>query len=118
LAAAGSANPTSIVGTAFLATIVSTIVGIGTAKLFEKFRSPNAEATAVTTSETAQEEKQNAMADVEVFVEPPKTTARGKCVLVGFLALFAYFFLTYVLPDLRLQKLLPNVFPEVATLEV
>lgn len=46
LASAGSANPTAIVGTAFLATLCSTIAGIGSVKFFQRlpfFKLPPAE---------------------------------------------------------------------------
>lgn len=111
LAAAGSANPTVIVGTAFLATICSTGVGISVAKLFEKFRGarktdPIPESILETT-ETKEIEP-----SLENFVEPPKPTARGKIILALFLALFAYFFLTLVFPDFQLQKQFPKIFPQ------
>lgn len=38
LAAAGSLNPTAIVGTSLIATIFSTIAGVGSAKIMEKWR--------------------------------------------------------------------------------
>lgn len=113
LAAAGSSNPTAIVGTAFLATIVSTAGGITTAKLFEKFRARKLEMTPIKANETSQDVRITE-AEPEIFVEPPKTTTRGKWILAGFVALFFYFFLAYVFPDMRVQKILPNVFPEIA----
>jgi spore maturation protein SpmA len=111
LAAAGSANPTAIVGTAFLATLCSTGVGIFVAKLFEKFRrEPRVEPIAETTA-IANETKETEPS-LEAFVEPPKPTARGKIVLALFLALFGYFFVTLVFPDLQLQKQFSKIFPQ------
>ncbi len=112
LAAAGSVDPTAIIGTAFLATIVSTIVGIGTAKLFEKFRNARREAQAGSKAES-QEEPQTEP-ELEVFVEPPKTTTRGKLVLACFIGMFGYFFVTLVFPDWRVQNLFPTIFPEMS----
>ena len=113
LAVAGAANPTSIVGTAFLATICSTVVGITAAKLFERFqKSRSAEPTAQSVSDaqpTGESEP-----PLEIFAEPPKTSATGKLLLAIFMAFFAYLFLSLVFPDFRLQSLLPKVFPDLS----
>jgi spore maturation protein SpmA len=115
LAVAGSANPTAIVGTAFLATICSTAVGITAAKLFEKFRRTKEAEPILVTTTGAEETK--GVEPLEVFVEPPKTTARGKVLLAIFMAIFAYFFLTIVFPDLRLQNQFPSIFPQMSVVK-
>jgi spore maturation protein SpmA len=112
LFAAGSTRSTAIVGTAFLATLCSTAVGIFVAKLFEKFRSRNVEpiAQAVDSSEETNTDDPA----MQAFIEPPKPTLRGKMILALFLALFGYFFLSLVFPSIRLQTLFPNVFPSMS----
>lgn len=114
LAAAGSANPTAIVGTAFLATLCSTAAGITFAKIFEKFRSRRQEKEASSEASAISEQDQRTEPQLEVFVEPPQTMAKGKLLLTIFVALFAYFFLTIVFPEFRLQKVLPGIFPEMS----
>ena len=114
LAAAGSANPTAIVGTAFLATLCSTAAGITFAKIFEKFRSRRQEKEASSEASAISEQDQRTEPQLEMFVEPPQTMAKGKLLLTIFVALFAYFFLTIVFPEFRLQKVLPGIFPEMS----
>ena len=110
LAVAGSANPTSIVGTAFLATICSTAIGIIAAKLFEKFSSAHPGEPAPSNAPESKLES-----EVEVFVEPPKISLKGKLALGIFLGLFAYFFLAIVFPEIRMQRISPRSFPELLT---
>ena len=112
LAVAGSANPTSIVGTAFLATICSTVVGITVAKLFEKFSRLH---PAETVLPTGAEKNEIAESPEETFVEPPKISPLGKLALLIFLALFVYFFLAMIFPGARLQNVSPRFFPELLT---
>lgn len=107
LAVAGSANPTSIVGTAFLATICSTVVGVSAAKLFEKI----SRARAVEPSPSARPELKQEVED-EIFTEPPKILPMGRVALGIFLALFVYFFLAIIFPEIRLQRVSPRFFPE------
>ncbi len=115
LAVAGAANPTSIVGTAFLATICSTAVGIASAKLFEKrgvFRAGE-EPVQPAASDAAGEGD----APMDIFVEPAKTTKGGKVLLAFFIAFFTYIFITLVFPNWRLQNLFPNVFPQMSVVK-
>jgi spore maturation protein SpmA len=112
LSAAGSSNPTAIVGTAFLATLCSTGVGIFVAKLFEKFRGARRIEPIEPLPVASPEESKEPEPALEAFVEPPKPTTRGKIILALFLALFGYFFVTLVFPDLQLQKQFPKIFPQ------
>ncbi|MEO7678077.1 MAG: nucleoside recognition domain-containing protein, partial [Verrucomicrobiota bacterium] len=106
LAIAGSANPTSIVGTAFLATLCSTAVGITAAKIFEKFSRQRAGEKIRCASD---EEKPSA--EEETFVQPPRTSTLGKIALAVFLLVFAGFFFTLVVQKIRAQNLFPEIFP-------
>jgi spore maturation protein SpmA len=86
LAAAGSLRPTAIIGTALVATTVSTIVGITSVKLFEKmrwFRLPAAP--------PVQEPSENV--PTELAARPPEpVTAPLSAVAKGLLILFVVFF--------------------------
>lgn len=115
LAVAGSANPTAIVGTAFLATLCSTAVGITVAKLFEKFSRAKPDQAA---APTVSEKKEMAAAEEDIFVDPPKITPLGKLALGIFLALFVYFFLAMIFPNLRLQNSFPGIFPQLVSANV
>jgi spore maturation protein SpmB len=112
LAVAGSVNPTSIVGTAFLATICSTVVGITVAKFFEKFSRAKPDQAA---APTVSEKNEMAATEDEIFVDPPKITSLGKLALGVFLALFVYFFFAMIFPNVRLQNISPRLFPELLT---
>lgn len=108
LAAANSKNPTAIVGTAFLATICSTAVGIFFAKLFARKRARElAEPLTETSSPIAPPETETQLA---VSIEPPKITVGGKIILTLFLLLFVYFLLAVLNPELRLQNSFPKFF--------
>ena len=107
LAVAGGKNPTAIVGTAFLATIFSQIVGLTAVKTFEKFRmfrvaaepADASEQTAKTTSPTA--------SAPEAAPPPAALTAGGKILLVLFFGFFVYLFVTLVFPEMRLGYVPP-----------
>ncbi len=109
LAGAGSKNPTAIVGTAFIATVCSTAVGIFFAKLFAKghSKSPSNPLADTSKDEATPVEAEPLLA---VTLEPPKISGGGKVVLALFLILFAYFFLVVLKPEMRLQNIFPKNF--------
>ncbi len=100
LAAAGSTNPTAIIGPAFIATVCSTIAGITAVKFLEKlpaYRLPPIETPAAISSEIVDEAAGEA---------PPEPTAAplpawGGAVLILFFAFTAYagFLITQNRPD-------------------
>lgn len=98
LAAAGSVNPTAIIGTALVATTVSTIVGITSVKTLEKlpwFRLPPAAVVESASPEPTQ----------VVSAHVPKTRALGlgsKLVLGCFAAIFTWLFWTLAFPRDRI----------------
>ncbi len=104
LAAAGSLNPSAIIGTALLATTCSTIVAIIAVRLLEKlpgFALPNAPAGEAVVTETA---------EAEAVVEEAKLKPLGKRggILLGLMAaMFAWFFVTLAFPKDG-PKLQPN----------
>lgn len=108
LAVNGSKNSTAIVGTAFIATLCSTIVGITAAKLFEKFskREPVTSAGAIVAEQTLSEP------EAEVLAKPQKIFPLGKFTLAAFVAMFVYFFFALIFPEIQLQKLWPGIFPD------
>jgi spore maturation protein SpmA len=99
LAVAGGKNPTAIVGTSFLATIISQITGLTAVKTLEKlkmFRSP-----AHLAGQPAPPAPANA--DLPKSAEAPPPLAVWKRAALGvFIAFFVYLFLAMLLPSLRL----------------
>lgn len=108
LAVNGSTNSTAIVGTAFMATLCSTVVGVSAAKFFERFSRTRHAAAAVDASEDPVPVKPQA----EPFAKPQKISPMGKLALIAFVAMFGYFFFALIFPDLRLQNVSPNLFPD------
>ncbi len=87
LSSAGSVRPSAIIGTAFMATICSTAVGITAVKLLEKM--PGFRETAP--KKPAQREKEVDVKEdeAEVFVEPPRVLSLGgRVILSGFIFFF------------------------------
>jgi spore maturation protein SpmB len=100
LAAAGAANPTSIIGTSFFATVCSTTVAIISVKLLEKlpfFALPPATLSATPSSVAAEE---------EAVQKRPPLGGWGLAALVMMLALFGALFL--------LMAFFPVSFAEIA----
>ena len=109
LAVNGSTNSTAIVGTAFMATICSTIVGVSVAKFFEKISRRKSALTVAA--------KDDAKAVIEPTAEealfqPQKISLWGKIALAAFVAMFAYFFFALIIPEIRLQNAWPDLFPQ------
>lgn len=107
LAVNGSKNSTAIVGTAFIATLCSTVVGITAAKLFEKFYSKQRVIPAV-----GDVVGQAPHPEPEALSKPQKISMWGKVALTVFAAMFGYFFFALIFPEIKLQKLWPDVFPD------
>lgn len=104
LAVAGSSNPTSIVGTALMATICSTAVGIIAVKFLEKlpqFRVAKAEDSQEATVQNFASAPETVA--LEQSVTPPAITPIGKALLILFLLFFVYLWGTIVFPELRWQ---------------
>lgn len=103
LVAAGSAEPNAIIGTAFVATICSTIVGITVVKLLEKlptFRVP------VAISAREEKEKQTEVEEQEIELEKPKPMPGWGAAVVGaLLVFFAGVFVYLVAPQVFGQTL-------------
>ncbi len=104
LAVAGSANPTAIVPTAFLATVCAATCGVFAAKFLERlpmFRAPaHGAAEGASQAETggAKEVKDEVVEVERVEVKPLSTV--GVLLLVGFVACFVVFFLGLAFPGL------------------
>jgi spore maturation protein SpmA len=88
LAAAGSVQPTAIVGTALVATICSTVAGLVSVKTLEKL--PFYHLPPVTAADEAAKEKEEESQPATITAEPPGPLALGPRLL---LALFGAFFL-------------------------
>ena len=87
LSSAGSMRPSAIIGTAFMATICSTAVGIVSVKLLEKmpgFREPAARKVAPKEKTDAPKNED----EPELFVEPPRTLGMGGRLILGAFILF------------------------------
>ena len=88
LSSAGSVRPSAIIGTAFMATICSTVVGIAAVKLLERmpgFRETSTKKVAHKEKE-AESKKED---EAEVFVEPPRVLSLGgRMILSGFILFF------------------------------
>jgi spore maturation protein SpmB len=116
LAAAKSANPSAIIGTAFLATLCAAVSAIVAVKTFEKlklFGGPQVdhEATEVKSSSSAASQgNDNAAAGLEALKVAPMP-AWGGGVLLMFAACFVWFFLTLAFPAVAEQivKLVENL---------
>ncbi|MEP6662695.1 MAG: nucleoside recognition domain-containing protein [Verrucomicrobiota bacterium] len=110
MAAAGSKDSTAIVGTAFLATLCSTAVGVFFAKLFARWwgREPATPVMATTSNLAATAEE----AALDVYVEPPKISPGGKFILALFFLLIGYFCAAIFKPGWRLQNLFPQFFSD------
>jgi len=106
LAVNGSTNSTAIVGTAFMATLCSTVVGISAAKFFERFSKKK------TPVVVADLEQSTVDSQTELLTKPQKISTRGKLALWAFVLMFAYFFLALIFPEIRLQNVWPGVFPQ------
>src|SRR5947207_3372400 len=113
LAAAGSVRPTAIIGTALVATTVSTVVGIVSVKLLEKlrwFRVP-AQAVAAPTGEAPLQTIVGATEDVASSGagETPPQSAQpelrwcGKALLILFAAFFVWLFFNTTFASNRLK---------------
>ncbi len=90
LFAAGSRNPESIISTALVATLCSTIVAIAAAKLFERFgKNQNAFAPGETTVSQGMASGENAAADAGAVLRPPFSAAQRKRVVAAALLLVA-----------------------------
>ena len=98
LAAAGSKNPTAIIGTAFIATIFSTLAGIISVKALEKLpmfrlRPPTAEELAAKKAETIEEP--------DVVAQPtlaPMTSLQRLC-LFAYIICFVFLFYLTAFPE-------------------
>ncbi len=91
LASAKSANPTSIVGTAFVATLCSTIAALIAVKFFQRLKIFAIPANEPVRDRTAELEKDEA--DVVMPVAPKPLSLVPAVALLGFVVLCAYFFL-------------------------
>jgi spore maturation protein SpmB len=117
LAVAGSTNPTAIIGTAFLATICSTLAGITAVKLLEKLPAyrlppltaprPAADAAAPAAAPASDASTPpgvapaNQPAPAAASAEPPAAlTWPGRVVLALFVAFFAWAFLQVGYPEM------------------
>lgn len=99
LAVRGSSNPTAIVGTAFLATLCSQIVGLTAVKTFEKLRVFRPQAG------PGDEDQQSKAAAVKPTTEPANTTLAplsvgAKIILILFLLSFLFVMIARSFPDL------------------
>jgi spore maturation protein SpmA len=103
LAINNSVNPTAIVGTAFMATVCSTAVGLTAVKFFERLRAFKITAsipkpTATEPAPAAPTESEESTAVVPGVLEPMGWTARVALFL--FLGFFVWLFLRYSFPAL------------------
>ena len=104
LAAAGSTRPTAIVGTALMATVVSTAVAIVVVKLFEKlpmFAAREPERSSESRAEVAADASDDRATDEAILLPPPPITrpplwASALLVLLGIF--FAVIFTRMVFP--------------------
>ena len=88
LAAAGSVQPTAIIGTALVATICSTLAGLVSVKALEKL--PFYRLPPVTAADEAAKKKEEESQPATVATEPPGSLSLGSRLLLG---LFGGFFL-------------------------
>jgi spore maturation protein SpmB len=113
LAAAGAKAPSAIIGTAFLATICSTVAGIGAVKALEKlrhFRLPQTPlAESIAPPQNTGQPTEDGAARVDDAARQPMPLW-GRLVLLLFSGCFIWFFLTLSFPDWfgRLGALAPT----------
>ncbi len=88
LAAAGSVQPTAIIGTALVATLCSTIAGLVSVKTLEKL--PFYRLPPITAADEAAKEKEEESQPAAVTTEPPGSLGLGPRLLLG---VFGAFFL-------------------------
>ncbi|HKS36893.1 MAG TPA: nucleoside recognition domain-containing protein [Verrucomicrobiae bacterium] len=105
LAAAGSTNPSAIIGTAFLATICSTAAGIVAVKALEKLRvfrlpSPGDESSTPQPTRAAKQSGNDERAPHAAEAAPGPMPAWGWLILALFGAAVAWFFLREAVPGL------------------
>jgi len=105
LAAAGSTNPSAIIGTAFLATICSTAAGIGAVKALEKLRafrlpSPDDETSIPPLAADAKQSGNDERAPLVAEAAPHPMPTWGWLILALFGAAVAWFFLREAFPQL------------------
>lgn len=113
LAVAGSANPTSIVGTALMATLCSTAVGITAVKILEKLpmyrisraQEPGEDAGPAPAPVPAAEPDD---VTLEQPAALPEITRLGKSILILFLLFFVYLLAAIVFPELRGTTVTPE----------
>ena len=88
LSSAGSVRPSAIIGTAFMATLCSTAVGITAVKLLEKM--PGFRDSAARKGAHKEKEAEPARnEEPEIFVEPPRGLGlSGRVILTGFILFF------------------------------
>jgi spore maturation protein SpmB len=100
LAAAGGKNPTAIVGTAFLATVIAQFTGITAAKILEKLPMFRPQPAAVSAIETKSEEVAP-LPDVSEGSAPPPLPWMKRTLLALFCGCFAYFFvkIAFLMPQ-------------------
>lgn len=101
LAAAGSVNPTAIVGTAFLATLCSTVAGITSVKFLQRlpfFRLPPAPTAGAGEDSAGQAEHGGNLESVpdEEFPDPSPLTLAGMGILLVFGGFFVWLFVEQV----------------------
>jgi spore maturation protein SpmA len=96
----GSKNPSSIVGTAIMATLCSTVAGIGAVKLLEKLRGyrlpPLTEAEQKRAAEIKTASTANGTTETPVA---PTINAFGWLALAAYVAIFAWAFLRLAFPE-------------------
>lgn len=89
LSSAGSVRPSAIIGTAFMATICSTAVGITAVKLLEKMPGFRATPPRKETHDQKKEAESAQKEELEIFVEPPRVLGLGgRAILSGFILFF------------------------------
>ena len=101
LASSGSANPTAIVGTALLATLCSTVVGVTAVKFFEKlrmYRLPKPEELPANEAKSAAEAAPESESAAETTEAKP-LNFWGKMALAAFGFAWVYFLLRMAMPE-------------------
>ncbi len=102
LAVAGGRNPTAIVGTAFLATIISQAAGLTAVKTFEKLRIFRVPAHVTEPANVAPASQAEAP-ELPKSAEPPATLALWKrLILAAFVLFFVYLFLGMTMSEWHL----------------
>lgn len=99
LVVAGSLNPTAIIGSAFLATICSTIVGITAVKFFEKLPAYRLAPVDLTVAAAKAAEKKAEEEQHYVVPEAPALTSRGRLMLALYWVTMAAMYLTIAFPS-------------------